>query len=265
MKVWVACFIFFCGSPFVYAGACNPDLSMREEWHEASSRVQVLEGIDDESLWQPIPYQSTILERFRSYVERNTSTDPSYLIRRQQRIFQNAFPGELILERFELILNELSDQVRPITCLEQFLLHRHGEIRGGSLVGLQSEFGASIIRFKTENRLKIYFVSSSLDGQVSKSEELDRRIESDITQGGTFSISLHNHPFNFDNHIGGDIAGTTIPSGTSKSEDLNSPEFSPWGDIGSYLSHRDRFDLESAWITNGFHTLELHQSDFELF
>ena len=78
-----------------------------------------------------------------------------------------------------------------------------------------------------------------------------QKLEDDIANNWKFYANLHNHPFQFSNKNSG--SGELIPSGDTTD-----------GDVQYYLADSENFGLQRAWITNGFHTVEIAAKEFSI-
>lgn len=142
---------------------------------------------------------------------------------------------------FDMILKSEIGSIRDVSVLEAFLMTEHL-----SLNGRKGEFAAMILK-ANDGSQKIYFTSSS-EASASFSQKNYKDLAKDLSQGYTFYGHLHNHPFNFENPHG-DIAGTTIPS--------------PW-DRRIYKDFKITYNLKNAFVTNGFSTIAIPNSQFEI-
>jgi hypothetical protein len=191
------------------------------------------------------PQDPTFLD-YQRWVRSKTEIDPFALLQRQRQIFAKAYgAGSPTVTLFDKILDHEVGVVAPANCLSSLLLAVHNAKY--PLRQQPTEFTAYI--FKKSPRVKVILALAAepwmggppMTGIEAESREL-------VAQGWQFEAALHNHPFDFDNPYG-DIAGTLIPSGP---------------DIQFHLNLQDSMGLREGWITNGFHTIRLSGSDFQV-
>jgi hypothetical protein len=226
------------------ASELSERMRLQLETSDHGVQIAVYESKEDASFYLPAQKSLPAVLEFQIAVRKLTNVDPYFLARRQQRVFiqhdiKDALP------RFDFVLKQ---RLFEISYLEQMLLDLHSEKIGRPLFKSYSEFGANIL-VGPEGQLAVIFMSNNADATVPETEARKRILKDYLAKGYKFKIHLHNHPFNFDNPD--DIAGTTIPSGT---ED--------YGDVSCYLKDQKNFELEQAWITNGFSTIRLQADQF---
>lgn len=114
------------------------------------------------------------------------------------------------------------------------------------MVDHPSEFGAYILIRAEEAR--IYFSTQNRVGLRSSPAmmEVDALIEKDLATGWQLQGHLHNHPFDFNHPV--HFMGGPSPS---------------ISDVEAYQDRIARWGLKQAWVTNGFHTIELEARDLE--
>lgn len=213
--------------------------------HDQGVEIRVFSASEREIYYQPPAVSAAPVVELRKEVNARTNTDPYELLKRQKKVFENVGAKEF-LPRFDFVL---SQKLYVTSFLEEVLLELHSEILGKPLFGSYSEFGANIL-VGPQGELVIIFISNSSDALVPASSVRQEWLKTYLAQGYRFKIHIHNHPFNFSNPD--DIGGTTIPSGLAQ-----------WGDVGAYLFEKKSFNLENAWITNGFNTLRIPAQDFD--
>ncbi len=187
--------------------------------------------------------QNTVLhpiyKEFKNFVSDRTNTEPLYLINLQRSLFVKHLPEFIPI--FDFIIEGKIGTIREINALEAFLMTEQIRLNGSS-----GEFGAYILKAPSGN-LKVYF-SSHHEAAVPPNKDILRTIEKDLKAGYILMGHLHNHPFFFDN-LSGDIAGTVVPSGPDRSY---------------YKNLKNKYGLKHAYVTNGFSTIEIPESQFEL-
>lgn len=184
------------------------------------------------------------LENFQAWVAGQVNPDPIFLLRRQRALYAQHFPT--VLGIFDAIIQRQVGEIEPIDCLASMLLAKHFEFRGGYRV--PTEFLARML--VKGDKVRVFFVSNG-EAMVNTTAAEEARFATALANGWSYKMSLHNHPFVFDNPTG-DIAGTLIPSGDRES-----------ADIGTYLRERARHGLKGSAITNGFHTIYFRAEEFD--
>lgn len=182
----------------------------------------------------PFFYNSdvTASPHFASYqqeVRNQTTTNWKELIKKQNIIFERVGRDTTLSKK---ILARKFGNIRKINCLESLLFELHLKV--------QKEFYTEFLAmlFTKKETSKIIFLSfNKASGYIPQGIRAFKKQL--VIEGWKYHFHLHNHPFNFDNPYA-DIAGTTVPSST----DLNT------------IKKEKRHGLNSALITNGFHTLE---------
>jgi len=224
---------------FAHANTCTSKVQITKKVMSSSERVYSISSSNAECFESKNKFNQAIYTQFKKTISEKTNTDPVYLIEIQKVIFAEKLPAAVPI--FDLILNGSIGSIRDISVLEAFLMTEHL-----SLNGRKGEFAALILRAK-DGAQKIYFTSGS-EASASFSKKVYEKLANDLSEGYIFYGHLHNHPFNFDNPHG-DIAGTTVPS--------------PW-DRKIYNDFKIVYGLKNAFVTNGFSTIAIPDSQFEL-
>lgn len=223
--------------------SANCDLNFLSDIEYQKEKYSLLEILDSDNLYNQELPEASKLNDFQAYVQSKTDPDPILLLKKQRAIYEQHLPE--YVHRYDQIINGEVGKIKPMSCLVSTLMAKH--------LGLQSsyynEFGAYILG--NNNKLRIYFQSHN-DAQVPSNYYIKTNIDKDVAQGWKLLTHIHSHPFAFDNPSG-DIAGTLIPSGTSKSSDL-----------GHYIELMEKHNLQSSIITNGFDMIVFKQEEFYL-
>lgn len=180
------------------------------------------------------------LSTFRNRVKHKTSIEPYYLIKKQYEFYKD-FPKDK--KSYEKILSSKVGKIRPINCLEAYLMDAHLSQLSG-----KSEFQAYILSHSIEKNFLV-IVNSIEKNYVEEDLRSRKALYNYLKKGWRLYLHLHNHPFSFNNPYG-DIAGTLVPS---------------WPDISMYRELYRRYGLKTAIVTNGFHSLELSSEEFNSF
>ena len=222
--------------------ACRLNLKKEATWNEGSSEFWILNGTLQES--NSISFvRGPHFKKFQEEAIRKIgNVDANYLIRRQAKIFADGGQPKKV---FGNVLKRSNELIKPISCLEGFLMNFFGERLKKPIFLNYSEFGAFVLTARNGDT-RIYFQVNPQTAYLPASPHLDQLIVQDIKKGYRLSFHLHNHPFN----PGGpkqDIAGTPIPSG----------EGTGVGDFSAYARFKKDFGMQEARITNGFSTLRV--------
>lgn len=207
--------------------------------------IRVFSSTEREAYYEPAAKSPAALIEFRQEVRSRANTNPYELLKKQKEVFTK-FGAKEYLPRYDLVL---SQEIYPISFLEEMLLELHIELLGKPLFGSYSEFGANIL-VGPQGQMVIIFISNPAEAMVPANSAREKLLKKYLAEGYRFKIHIHNHPFNFTNPD--DIGGTTIPSGQEQ-----------WGDVGTFRFEKKSFNLENAWITNGFNTLRIPAQDFD--
>jgi len=175
------------------------------------------------------------LARFQERVKtRGFSLKVKDLIRHQKDFYQN-FPEDRKL--FERVLKGEFGKLRPIRCMEAFLLDAHL-----SHLKEKSEFQALVLVHPKHSMKRLIVSSQNEEMGVRPDQKVESLMETFLKQGWRLEEHLHNHPFDFENPYG-DIAGTPIPSPP---------------DLENYRFLRSAHKLQTAVIINGFDAIQLN-------
>lgn len=237
MVYWVLSLGILLGQ-FAEADPCAAKIQIKKRVLAATEALYSIPSQNTECFESKNKFQQPIYVEYKKSISEKTNTEPYYLIKIQRDIFEKGMPKALPM--FDLILNRDIGTIRDISVLEAFLMTEHL-----SLNGSKGEFGAFILKAK-DSALKIYFVSNS-EPSASFSKSIYTSLEKDLNEGYTLYAHLHNHPFNFNNPYG-DIAGTTVPSPP---------------DRNIYNDFKTKYGLKNAFLTNGFSTIAIPDSQFE--
>ncbi len=135
--------------------------------------------------------------------------------------------------------------IRPIRCLDGLLFtYQHARY---SQLSHPTEFIASIVRKRVDGEpvLKVYFGAGDTMFPPKGFYGFDQ-VEQDVAAGWEFLAVLHNHTIQ--QNDGAPALGVPAPS-TS--------------DVDLLRSLASEMGLQSAWVTNGFFTIEIPASAFE--
>lgn len=223
---------------FADASPCPSKIKISKKVLSTSENLYSIPAQNTECLETKNKLHQPICTQFKKSISDKTNTEPFYLIKIQRAIFENGRPEALPI--FDMILKGDIGTVRDINILEAFLMTEHL-----TLNGRKGEFGALILKAK-DSSMKIYF-SSNTEATAIFSDTIYASLEKDLSNGYTLYGHLHNHPFNFENPYG-DIAGTTVPSAPDRSV---------------YKDFKIKYGLKNAYVTNGFSTIAIPDSQFE--
>jgi hypothetical protein len=207
-------------------------------------QIHVYETMNRADFYLPSTGEIAAVTALQKEVSARTDVDPYFLLKKQKEIFKKVGFAKL-LPRFDLAL---AQKISEISFLEEILFELHSEKIQKSLFVSYSEFAANIL-LGPKGELAILFISNSQDASVPDTELRRKVLKEYLAKGYRYQIHIHNHPFNFNNPD--DMGGTTIPSGDAH-----------WGDVGVYLLEKQKYQLENAWITNGFSSLHIKAADF---
>ena len=234
---------FFVGEKHLAAAVCALDqaptviMSNEVEHHQ----YWIIE--DDPIFWSDTLPDDEVLWDFRDWVESKIFPDPFQLLKRQRDIYEDYGYDT---GGFDDVIDGEVGHISDINCLEALLFSEHASL--WDFAEKPTEFAAYIM--KRDNEIHITFSSHNMSF-IPSSDFIMRIITENIDDDWVLTTHLHNHPFMFDNPSG-DIAGTTMPSGTVSG-----------GDVATYLKFKREYDLQTAWITNGFSTIRLDETHFE--
>lgn len=223
---------------------CIIPWSVEDILSEGSVRVKQF-TLDELALYSH--YTATKTKSFvdfqRGVRELVEDVDPISLLKRQKIDYAKSnFHNEVRL--FDLIINRKLGKISPISCLQSELLAEHLSWQKSKLP--ENEFQAYILSHDVKRpHYKIYFLSG-VDVMPPSFEFIEERLKKDLEEGWQVVTHLHNHPF-FLADPKGHIAGTTIPS---------------QGDRTSYYNDKTTMGLKKSWITNGFSTITVDESEF---
>lgn len=217
----------------------NCDLVPAKTAISDSEFVFTFSSQDNETLEALTATPHTEYLEFRSFIKQLTNTEAEYLLKIQRNIYRKHSQPEAAF--FDQILNKEIGSIRDINCLESILLTEQLLLNGH-----QNEFGAYILKSK-DQQYKIYFITSH-DVSVTTSLAIYQRINEDLKNGFILWGHLHSHPFALDG-LSPDIAGTTIPS---------------YPDCNVYRDLKVKYNLQNAFVTNGFSTIAIPESQFDV-
>lgn len=214
-----------------------PTISM-----ENDNKIFVFLEKDKPIFWQEVLPMTWSLNSLRNFVMSQTNVDQSYLLRKQQAIFNSRIPDMGDLDQ---LFSDLAEQkiggIKSISCLEALLFDLHLTTRG---IEKPTEFCAAIYKIDISGTTYIKVILSS--GPEASGPDMTSLLAQENRPVFAF---MHNHFFAFDNNTG-DIAGTVIPSGLMPPYSF----FEPASDLKYYRQIAQTHGLKQAWITNGFHT-----------
>ncbi len=185
---------------------------------------------------------SAALHAFREGIRARLSVDPLEILERQRAHVRGSD-----LENVRLVLEEGVGRLRPISCLEALLLAGQAERtagRGEPMLDHPTEFLAFVLERGERIRIYTYTVDQPGIGGLSI---LDEPLEEDLAAGWRVRASIHNHNFFPASPA---VLGGVAPSGA---------------DVQALRSARDRYGMERAIITNGFHSLEMDGASLDRF
>jgi hypothetical protein len=194
----------------------------------------------------PMLLEQGPLASYRASVSSKLNTDPLALLERYSKT--NPDPADGF--NLALMLRSFPYYVRPMHCLESLLLSRQLS-RNPKMLTDPTEFVAVFMQ-NVDSRLRVYFVTDDING-LRKLKPLFDAIQSDLNAGWHMIGNLHNHSFFLDNI---NLDEKHHPQG------VLSPSAS---EITIFEIMRSNFQLESAFITNGFNTISISAKDFQLF
>lgn len=201
----------------------------------------IWEVADTPDLYKPYQGTDAVYKDFVAWVRTYIEPDPQVLLIKQ-REYQKA-KGKST-KKYDLVLSGQLGRIRPMNRLEAVLflvqIHRFGKPYEG-------EFCAFVLR--KNGRLRIYGYGTSK--QTLQPGKIQKMLKGDITNKWEYYAMLHNHPFIFSETD--PSYGELIPSGDAT-----------YGDIQCYLADAENFGLQRAWITSGFHSIELMAKEFPL-
>lgn len=219
----------------ISAGACvTGDLSFQPQ---ADGSFYSLVTLDDDA-YTTQAASIPILKDRRIEIQSATNTDPIFLLKRQRKFFEG-LPE--FTDVIDLLIEGKIGRIDEITCFEETLINMVF-----SRFGIETELVAAVLT-KAGNAPRVHLLSWAANG-VQNSPGFDAKIDADIKAGWRMAIHFHNHPF-FLNNSTGDIAGTVIPSQP---------------DVLTYRNLREKWGLESAWVSNGFNTSKFKNTEFDL-
>ena len=134
-------------------------------------------------------------------------------------------------------------ELRKINFLEAQILNY--QIKRFPLLSHPTEFHGFIAMHENEQKIRIYFCSSDTEWPP-KPQILIEQLEKDIKEGWRLKYHLHNHYCKEDKNYVGILAPSLA-------------------DAQYFKMLAERFNVEKALITNGFHTVELQPSEFHRF
>ncbi|GLC25744.1 hypothetical protein [Roseisolibacter agri] len=147
-----------------------------------------------------------------------------------------------------LVRDGVVGTLRPIGCLEALLID--AQAARFPMAARPTELQALLLhRAATGERpaqLRVYQAASGAPWPP-KLDPLMAHVARDRADGWTVRAHLHNHPFYLEKRDA-DVAGANAPS---------------LSDVQLYRWLRTSLGLESAWVTNGFTTVEIPARDFD--
>lgn len=239
-----------CMSPFSLAGECmfssNPTIVSQGE-HEFHQFWLV---DNDEVFASNKMPSSAALSDYLSIVKINIpDTSPNALLSKQYNDFINSGAPTLIEEAPNMLLamNKTAGTFHSINCLEALLLSQ--QVDRGLSWDNPMEFSAFILKNVIDTKLKIYYSTNDRPGGKINAQVMDL-IQTDISNGWVLLNHLHNHDFNMpvSNEI--TLVGGPSPSLT---------------DVQLYRDFYSSLGLNSASVTNGFDTLYINHTEFNIF
>jgi hypothetical protein len=206
---------------------------------------QYWEFTNSSDLWDTSFVQLPSLKLYRDSLENVLGAD-AFNLTLNSRSFQNASyqtvntnNGDSI--NAQLIHANALGKIRPINFLEAQLLDY--QLNRYPLLSHPTEFHGFILFKDSLNLVKVYFAASDQPWPPKPAIILET-IKKDLKQGWTVKFHLHNHYEPKSNHYLGILA----PSMT---------------DAQYYLFLSEDYHLEQSLITNGFHTVEIKQAEFQ--
>lgn len=133
--------------------------------------------------------------------------------------------------------------IRPINSLEAQILNY--QLDKYPLIAHPTEFHGFIAFHPAQNSYRVYFAGSD-QPWPPKPDPLIKQLEVDIQAGWQLKYHLHNHYEPASN----DYLGILAPS---------------MADAQYFKMLLEKYSLEKALITNGFHTMEIESEDFQAF
>jgi hypothetical protein len=209
--------------------------------HAADSKLfQSWEVEDSPEYWKETFTDPQSLSTFKTkLLQLGMEVDPVEILKRAV----THSVDDLDRQNAVLALERVKDLVKPVRCLEAYLMGLQADRR--EMVQFPTEFLSFILRSTDGKRLKIYYYTINFPG-IKGVGDLKRAIDRDLASPTQWKVwtNLHNHNFlvNAEFTLGG-----VCPSAQ---------------DFGVYRSFADEEGLEEAWVTNGFHTMRLVRDDF---
>jgi hypothetical protein len=197
-------------------------------------------------LSQELPHSDT-LSTYRNTVESRISIDPQDILNRHLLVRPDSDDAFNI----KMVLASIVAEIRPIRCIEALLLD-HQLSRNPRMLTEPTEFLSYFLKHP-DGRLRVYYLTDDING-VRKMRGLVTHIASDLKNDWTVVSNLHNHSFFEDFVEPGDKfrlqGGVLAPSAN---------------DVKVFLGHKKNLGLQSASITNGFHTVDIRGENFACF
>ena len=203
---------------------------------------------NDERLWSTTSGNIPHLQTFRDSLELILGPD-KFKETIQKELTQN-LPSEKLAtaengdrKNALLVHTGTLGKTREMTYTESQLLNY--QLGKYPLLGHPTEFHGFILINETTKKVRVYFCSSDQPWPPRPGIIIEK-VEEDLQKGWELTFHLHNHYEPSSN----DYLGILAPS---------------LADAQYFKMLRDRFNLEKALITNGFHTVEIPSGEFDEF
>jgi hypothetical protein len=198
-----------------------------------------------------MPDSASLVQYLNTVKAKIADLNPYVLLQKEYMKFMSTGDPELMLEaqNMFLVLNKQIGTIRSVKCLENLLLSKQTD-RGFSW-DTPMEFSSFILQ-KNEGKkvfIKIYFSTNDRPGGKIN-DFVIQAINSDIAKDWIFLNHLHNHNFNLPVKENIVLVGAPSPG---------------LSDAGLYRDLYKEMGLRSASVTNGFDTIDIQSSEFNLF
>ncbi|MGZ3785243.1 MAG: hypothetical protein ACXWR0_11915 [Bdellovibrio sp.] len=241
---------FTCVSQFALAGECifsSKPIIISQSEHELHQFWQ----IDDNAVFMSneIPSSAPFIDFISSVKNKIADTSPKALLSKQYNDFISSGVPTLIAEAPNMLLamNKTAGKFHSINCLEALLLSQ--QVDRGLSWDNPMEFSAFILKNATDAKLKIYYSTNDRPGGKINSQIIDL-IQTDVSNGWVLLNHLHNHTFNTPVSNAITLVGGPSPGLT---------------DVQLYRDLYSSLGLNSASVTNGFDTLYIDHTEFNIF
>lgn len=209
-------------------------LNQEGESHAAGSKLLKRWDIPNDAVWDSdrTPIRGAYPKYVQEANDRAVETNPARILA-ENDTFNN-----------RIVRTNLSDWVRPASCLEKSLLaEQHSRM---NLFSQPSEFASFVLLSPDRTIVRVYYYTVNQNG-IGKASPLTSPVQQDLKSGWKPLFALHNHPI-----VPGDRKLNGAPSPSVPDADFQ---------MGSarYLG------LPEARITNGFNSVHMPATSFAEF